>query len=371
MLQKTLVRILGSALLVYSGMASAFTLIELQQEKFTPSSSVTETTTLDTQVQPIVSAIRMQMLSQRRGKKSDKVTQAGRLLAANAHADMRGDYQYLAAAGGSSGAGGIGGDSSSLWISTAYNSLENEFWRTSFYGTIQNVLGGFDFTRSDKYVLGVALGYEAGNYVTNFNLGNEKTRGYNLSPYFAYLLSDTWSVDLSLGYGQFDTRQSRTLPTGALTSVALDSEFDSTRSFASLNLTNVSAWGNWKLTASLGALATRREQDQYVEGSGTAFATTVASSKQSVEQWNFLAEAAYGTGASETFFGAMYENTRDPEQVQFITGEQPANDPDSVLLTAGWRHFGKGLTANFLFSSRVAQEQFKEWGVAMSLRVDL
>ena len=82
-------------------------------------------------------------------------------------------------------------------------------------------------------------------------------------------------------------------------------------------------------------------------------------------------QAAYGSGASETFFGAMYENTRDPEQIQFLTGEQPANDADSVLLTAGWRHFGKGLTANFLFSSRVAQEQFKEWGVGMTLRVDL
>jgi hypothetical protein len=54
-----------------------------------------------------------------------------------------------------------------------------------------------------------------------------------------------------------------------------------------------------------------------------------------------------------------------------VTGEQPANDPDSVLLTAGWRHFGKGLTANFMFSSRVAQEQVNEWGVAMTLRIDL
>ena len=369
MLQKTSAWILGSALLLYGGMASAFTLIDFQDEKLTPSNSITESTTLEAQVQPIVSTIRMQMLSQRRGKKGGKVSEAGRLLAANDWAGTRTDFNYLAQAGGSAGAaGGLGGDTSSLWISTTYNALENEFWRTSFYGTTQNVLAGFDFTRSDRYILGVALGYEASNYVTNFNIGNERTRGYNLSPYFAYLMSDTWSVDLSLGYGQFNTRQSRTLPTGLLTSIAVSSEFDSTRSFASLNLTNVSSWGNWKLTGSLGALATRREQDAYTESFG---GTTVASTKQTVEQWNFLAEAAYGTGASETFFGAMYENTRDPEQVQFLTGEQPANDADSVLLTAGWRHFGKGLTASFLFSSRVAQEQFKEWGVGMTLRVDL
>jgi hypothetical protein len=125
-LQKTLSRILGCALLLYGSAASAFTLIEIQ-EQLAPSSSITEATTLETQVQPIVSTIRMQMLGQRRGKKSDKVTQAGRLLASNAHADIRSDYQYLAAAGNASGGGGIGGDSSSLWISTTYNALENEF----------------------------------------------------------------------------------------------------------------------------------------------------------------------------------------------------------------------------------------------------
>ncbi|HJS37699.1 MAG TPA: autotransporter outer membrane beta-barrel domain-containing protein [Burkholderiales bacterium] len=364
MRQKTLGRIVGCALLLYGGNALAFTLIP---ELLAPSNTITEATTLETQVQPVVSTIRMQMLSQRRGKKSDKVTQAGRLLAANAHADIRSDYQYLAAAGDSSGAGGLGGDSSSLWISTAYNALENEFWRTSFYGSTQNVLAGYDFTRSDKYILGVALGYEASNYVTNFNFGNEKTRGYNVSPYFALLLSDSWSLDASLGYGQFNTRQSRTLGTGPLTAIAVDSEFDSTRGFASLNLTNVSNWGNWKLTSSLGALATRREQDAYTESIGIP----VASSKQTVEQYNVLGELAYGAGPSEAFFGAMYENTRDPQKVEFATGEQPANDPDSVLLTAGWRHFGKGLTASFLFSSRVAQEQVNEWGVAMTLRLEL
>jgi len=41
------------------------------------------------------------------------------------------------------------------------------------------------------------------------------------------------------------------------------------------------------------------------------------------------------------------------------------------LLSAGWRHFGRGLTASFVFSGRVAQEQVKEHGFAMVIRVDL
>jgi hypothetical protein len=218
-------------------------------------------------------------------------------------------------------------------------------------------------------VLGIAFGHEASNFTTTFNAGNEKTRGFSVNPYFAYLLSDAWSLDLLLGYGELDTRQSRTVGTGLLTTQAVNSAFASTRGFASTNLTYLAALGNWKLSGALGYTATRREQDGYVESG--PLGTTVSASKQTVKQVSLLGEAAYGRGASETYFGLLYEDTRDPLTVQFATGEQPANDPDSVLLTAGWRHFGKGLTANFAFSKRVAQEQVNEYGFSMMLRVDL
>jgi hypothetical protein len=371
-LQKTLGRILGCALLLYGSTALAFTLITLPQEQVSPGNTITDTTTLEAQVQPIAGTIRAQLLGHLRPRASAKTAQLGRLLAANAYAGSRSDVDYLAAApGDSSGAGsGMGGgNSESWWVSAATNSLENTFSRTAFYGATHNLLAGFDLTRSDKYVFGVSVGQEASNFTTTFNTGNEKTRGFNINPYFAFLLSDTWSLDLIGGYGQFNTKQSRAIGslTVPLATVAVDSEFDSKRGFISTNLTNVSTWGNWKLTGSLGYLASRRDNDAYVESNGNA----VAESKQTAEQWNLLGEAAYGRGNSEAFFGAMYENTRDPQKIAFTTGEQPANDPDSVLLTAGWRHFGKGLTANFMFSSRVAQEQVKEYGFSMMLRIDL
>jgi hypothetical protein len=374
-LQKTLSRILGCALLLYGSTALAFTLIPPppSQEQLTPSNTITDATTLETQVQPIAGTIRAQLLGHLRPKASARTAQVGSLLAANSYANSRSDVDHLAAApndssGTGSGIGG-GGNSESWWISAATNSLENTFSRTAFYGATHNLLAGFDLTRSDKYVFGVSVGHEASNFVTTFNTGNEKTRGFNINPYFALLLSDTWSLDLIGGYGQFNTNQSRTIgsPTVPLATVAVDSEFESKRGFISTNLTNVSTWGNWRLTGSLGYLASRREHDAYVESDGNA----VAESKQTSEQWNLLGEAAYGRGNSEAFFGAMYENTRDPQKIVFTTGEQPANDPDSVLLTAGWRHFGKGLTANFVFSSRVAQEQVKEYGFSMMLRIDL
>ena len=369
MLQKTVGRILGCALFSYGGTALAFTLI-LPQEQLTPSATLTDSFTLEAQIQPIAGTIRSQIFGLRRPGSSRKVTQAGgMMLAANDHSGSRSDVDVLAAAD-SSGAGGgsSGGNSQSLWISSANDSLENTFSRTAFYGATQNVLVGYDFTRSDKYVLGISGGYEASNFATKFNSGNEKTRGYNVNPYFAWLLSDAWSVDVIGGYGFFNTDQSRTIGSAAPpATVAVDSEFSSKRGFASTNLTNVSTRGNWKLTGSLGFLWSKRDQDAYTENNGSA----VAASNQTSGQWNLLGEAAYGRGNSETFFGARYEDIRKYQKIEFTAGEQPANDPTSVLLTAGWRYFARGLTASFVFSSRVAQQQVRGNGFSMVLRADL
>jgi hypothetical protein len=364
-LQKILGGILGCALWLYGGAAFSFTL-PFPEEQLTPSSTVTEATALETQVQSIAGAIRGQLLGLRGLQSSRRVTQARGVLVASAAADLT----YLAAAAGS-GNGGAIGDTESLWISAAANSLENTFDRTAFHGATHNLLVGFDLTRSAKYVLGVAVGHEASNFNTTFNVGNERTRGYNVAPYFAYLLSDSWSVDLSAGYGEFDTRQSRTLfiDLPPPTVISVDSEFSSRREFVSTNLTNISGLGNWVFTGSLGLLAAKRKNEAYLESS--ALGNAVAASKQTTEQWNLLGEIAYGRGGSETYFGLTYEDTRDPPKTQFTTGPQPANDPDSVLLTAGWRHFGKGLTANFVFNKRVSQDQVNEYGFSMMIRVDL
>ena len=371
MLQKTLGRILGCALLAYGSTALAFTLITVPEE-LKPSTDITNSFTLDAQVQPIAGTIRSQIFGLRRAGSSQKTTQLGGLmLAANDRSGSRSDVDYLAAAANDpSGAWGVnsggGGNTQSLWISTMIDSLENTFSRTAFYGATQNVLVGYDVTRSDRYVLGISGGYEASNYVTKFNSGNEKTGGYNVNPYFAWLMSDAWSLDLIGGYGKFNTDQSR----AALVAVPVDSNFSSKRAFASTNLTNISTSGNWKLTSSLGYLWSKRDQDGYTESDGI---TTVAGTKQTSKQWNLLEEVAYGRGNSETFVGARYEDIRNYQKIELTSGlgEQPANDPTSFLLTAGWRYFGRGLTASFVFSGRVAQEQVKEHGFSMVLRADI
>jgi len=372
-LQKTFRRILACALLSYGSTALAFTLIQLPDQ--TPSSDITNSFTVQTQAQPIAGTIRSQIFGLRRPGSSQKTTQAGRMmLAANEHTGTRTDFNYLAGAAPDSsgaGSGSGGGNAESLWISSATDSLENTFSRTAFYGATQNVLAGYDITRSNRYVLGIAGGYEATNFVTKFNSGNEKTRGFNINPYFAWLISDAWSLDLIGGVGKFNTDQSRTLGTGALTTATVASDFSSKRAFASSNATGVSSLGNWKLTGSLGYLWSQRDQNAYTENGITG--VSVAESKQNSKQWNLLGEVAYGRGNLETFLGARYEAILGYQKVELTAGagEQPANDPTSVLLTAGWRYFGRGLTASFVFSGRAAQEQVKGYGVSMVFRADI
>ena len=377
MLQKTFRAIIGCALLSYGSTALAFTLIELPENS--PSSSTTDSLSLQAQVQPIASTIRSQILTNLRPRGSQKATQLGRMLAANAQAGGIAGGDLLVAAASDApppGSGGGSGNSDSVWISTAINNIENDFSRTAFYGPTQTLLAGFDLTRSNKYVMGVSLGYEASNFTTKFNSGNEKTRGFNINPYAAWLISDTWSLDMILGYGDFETRQSRVLGVGFPNApLAVNSDFSSKRGLASSNLTNVQTLGNWKLTGSLGYLWSRRENDAYAESLPVPFGNAVPESKQTLKQWNLLGEAAYGRGNSEVFFGATYESTADMKDVVLTggVGAQPANDPDSVLLTTGWRYFAtKGVSANFMFSARVSQNDFREqYGFSMVLRVGL
>jgi hypothetical protein len=368
MIRKALQIILAITLLHLGNSALAFTLI-VPQEQVSPSNTITDSTTLDTQIQSIASAIRAHLFSLRRTHESKKTAQYGGILAANSHVDSVGDwngvtlaYNDLAAAEGGGVSDGGGNATKGLWITSAYSALKNDFARTNFDGDTQNILGGFDFTLSDKYILGVAVSHETSRFNTKFNIGNEKTTGFNVSPYVAVLLSDAWSVDLSLGHGKFNTSQSRLF----VISPVIESEFASTRDFVSTNLTNVSSWGNVKLTGSAGYIAAKQEQEAFVESNGNM----VSSSSQTSKQWNLAVDAAYNHGESESFVGAIYEKSRKPETVQFATGEQPPDDRDSYLVSAGWRYFGKGLVANVVFSSRLGQENVTEYGFSTMIRAD-
>lgn len=368
LLQHTFKILLCILLLQFSSTAFSFTLI---QEALTPSSTITDSTTLKTQIQPTPVAIKAHLNSKRHVNKPAKKAQKGNVLAANSYVSSINDLDYMTLGYNdqvSAGNAEESGEVKNLWINSAYSALKNDFSQSLFDGNVHVLVMGYDYTLSDKYIFGVALSHETSNFNTRFNLGNEQTNGINISPYFAVLLSETWSFDISLGHGKFNTGQYRTYSVSPASAADIvSSDFASSRDFASINFTKVASWSNWKLTGSIGLLVAKQDQDSYVESKGGA----VVASSQRIEQRNIASEVAYSHLDSESYVGLIYENAKDPEKIKFITDKQPADDTDSFLLTAGWRHFGKDLTANFMFSTRLGQDNITDNSFSTTLRFDL
>ena len=70
----------------------------------------------------------------------------------------------------------------------------------------------------------------------------------------------------------------------------------------------MSTAGDWKLTGSLGALASKREQDAYLESNG---ASVPSAETSTVEQYNLLLEAAYGRATLDRL--AALKRKLDPD----------------------------------------------------------
>jgi hypothetical protein len=365
--------IAGLILLQLCNAAMAFTL--LPQEQLTPSSSITNSsTTVAAQIQPVARAIQTHLHGARRPHSSGKFAQNGIMVASNSYSSTRYDagdmlaYNDLASAAGGGSSGST--DSSSLWINSGYSLLKNNFSRTRYDGDSQMVVIGHDHTVSDTYIIGAALGYQTSTMLTRFNTGDQRSKGYTLTPYFAYLISDALTFDLSLGYGKSNTSQSRALAVlvagPAVEQWIITSEFASTQTFTSANLTHAATTGNWNLTSALGYLSAKQKQGAYTESIGTS----VAGSSTKLSQWSLAGEAAYAHSDSESYLGVAYEKMSSPESFRFTTGEQPSSDSDSFLLSLGWRHIGKDLIANFAFNSRLGLANVTENGISTTIRGD-
>jgi len=354
---------LGLLLLHCSGSAMAFTLIELPESNTSPSGSITDSTTFNTQIQPVIGAIQAHILDSRRKRRSDQSANRDNVLASNSYAESISDADFIRVSShDQDGSGGL----QSLWLNSTSTNFKNDFTGTEHNGDQHMLLAGFDYTLSDRYIFGVALSFETSNINTEFNLGNQEMDGFSLNPYFAYLISDTWSVDVSLGFGEFETDQYRT-PTPLLLPITVDSKFDSSRDFIASNLTYSTTRSNWYLSGWLGLLVANKDQDSYTESD----ATDVDGLDLDMKRWSLGGEAAYGRDASETYVGLIYEKDTDFNELEFTTGEQPANDDDSLLFSIGWRYFGGDIVANLEFNSRLGADDISENSISSTFRIDL
>ena len=117
----------GILLLQVSCSAFAFTIIEIPDESSTPGNTVTDATTFDGQIKPVTSAIRDHIRDARRLEKKSLSARGPELFASNAYASTMSDADFIPVSSHSGG-----GLQKSLWISTGYTRLENDFSRTKY-----------------------------------------------------------------------------------------------------------------------------------------------------------------------------------------------------------------------------------------------
>ena len=251
-----------------------------------------------------------------------------------------------------------------VWGSYSYSDFENDFASTAFDGHRHNLLGGFDIAPWEKTVFGVAVGYENSDIDTGFNQGNQEADGYTIAAYAGYLLSETWSIDASVGYSNIDSDQFRTDPgTGA----RITSSPSSDRWFGTLNLNGFKRWENWLIGARIGLLRARNVQESFFESNGTS----ISEFSSKLGQWSIGGDIAYSLDKFEPFVRLTYENDFSMQKLKTATGPQPSNDNDNFLFGAGLRYFGtNGLTGNLEWNKRLGRDDFDEDTITATLRKD-
>jgi hypothetical protein len=333
------------ALLQASGTASAFTIIELGIVESVAGNLVTDAGTLETQVQPVTTALGTHLQSVFRS--------------------------FAAPRGGSAGAGDSGFQSA--WVNSSYTSFENTFFRTDFDGSMHLLMLGFDYSLTENVLLGLAVSSEQGDIDTNFNFGNQETDGTTVAPYFGWLISDNWSVDLSLGLTDTDIDQSRT--TSSLNIVPPDFEIvlsqitsspTSERDFKNLNLNGFWTAGNWNYGVRAGYLSINSDQDAYTESDDT----DVDASSVELKQTQVGGDIAYGA-ESQLFLSAVMVSDSSSDGIEFEDGEQPSDDDDSILVGLGWRYYGEaGISTVVELNTREGKDDYKEESISFTLRLD-
>lgn len=160
------------------------------------------------------------------------------------------------------GGGESGGDGPSrngIWAQGMWADVDKTEQYLKMHGNVYNVTIGADHRFSDRFLVGIALGYENVDFTTTFNTGKYKDEGETVSPYFAYTLSKNWTFDAAGSYSWLSYHSNR--DDGQFVS----SSFSGNRVGASANMTGNFAYGNWRLQSKTGVFYSFEHQDSYTD----------------------------------------------------------------------------------------------------------
>jgi len=255
-----------------------------------------------------------------------------------------------------------GGEGSPLcvWASATVSSLRNDLISTKYDGYLYLMLIGLDYRVNKNLLLGMAIGYEWTELGTVFNNGSMESDGFTISPYAAYLINDSFSIDLLVSYSDlaYDTERTFTGVYGG---------YDADHFMVSSNLNYYYLVGNWCLNARLGYMYAEEDADGFTETDGTR----IRQKDTDLGEIQFGGQASYFVNDFELFFAASYhyDTTMDRTKVE-ANMKRPSNDKDEFETTVG-----VNVLANdtFQFGAEVSRifgrDDVENTSVLMNLRI--
>lgn len=254
----------------------------------------------------------------------------------------------------------------------AFDGLGNPVPLASYDADINSFMVGFDTLLNSQLVLGLAIGYEDGDIFTAYNGGNNESDGFTVTPYLAYLINETYSIDVSAGYSRLSYDTDRIDNTNGNSILG---SFDSDRWFFASNLNIAKAYDKFFINGRIGYLYTEEEQDSYTETGGPT-ARTLGTRHIDLSQLIIGVDIAYSMGAFEPYIIASYLNDLSRDD-GFSAGGLPGgvnftvNDDDEIQSGIGVRYFGDGISGTLEWTKTFGRSFFDGDVIMATLRADL
>jgi len=230
---------------------------------------------------------------------------------------------------------------------------------------------GADTLLSSKFLLGLAIGYEQSDILTDYNGGDNESDGFTFAPYAAYLISSNFSVDLAAGYSTLDYNTDRIDNSNGN---ILRGSFDSDRWFIASNLNATFNYQNWFLGGRLGYLHTEERQDAYFETGGPR-ARTIKERRVELSQLLLSIDASYSLGSFEPYAIVTYLNDLNREEGEEAGGlpggvSATISDDDEIQYGLGVRLFSNSISGSLEWNKTVGRADFNGDAVMLTLRAD-
>ena len=251
-----------------------------------------------------------------------------------------------------------------VWTNVAYSNIEDDLSSTAYDGNVFSLLVGADYQVSDRFLVGMAFGYENIDLDTTFNRGSIEADGFTIAPYAGYVINRYFTVDVSGGYNDSSTDLTRTSP---ISGSVVTGQMDSSRWFVGGNLNAHYQVKRISLLGRAGLLYATETQDAFTE-SDTTF-----NPERDIDlgQLRIGAQIAYRMGKVQPYVTGTFEYDFNREKTVVAAGQaQPANDRSGFEVGGGVRFaLSDRVSGGIEGSTHVGRDDFSSTTVSGNVRI--